>query len=262
MESALDYWTAKALLDWQVEMGVDEAIGDAPIDRYALEDRKPAPKPAVVTTAPDAPPAPVEEEVVDPVAVARLAAQAASDLAGLRAALAAFEHCEMKTAARNLIFSDGVAGAPVMVLTDPPDRDDDRAGHMFSGRSGVLLDKMLAAIGLSRSGAAAIYAAPIVPWNPPQNRDLSAAEIAMMLPFLERHIELAAPKVLVLMGNAPCHTLLKKSGMTRLRGKWVEAASLPALPMFPPVHLLAQPAAKREAWADLLALKAKLKDLQ
>ena len=252
MESALDYWTAKAALDWQVEMGVDEAIGDTPVDRYALDVKAPVPK---VEVAPDAP---AEVEEVDPVAVARSAAAAASDLDGLRAAMAAYEHCSLKAAARNLVFSDGVPGSRVMILTDAPDREEDRAGRMFTGRSGALLDKMLGAIGLSRSGDRAIYAAPVLPWNPPQNRDPNAAEFAMMLPFLTRHVALAAPDVLVLMGNGPCQALLKKTGMTRLRGNWTEACGLPALPMFPPAHLLTHTAAKREAWADLLALKAHL----
>ena len=258
MESALDFWTAKAQLDWQVEMGVDEAIGDTPLDRYALEDKAPVTRAAAPENTPaQANPAPVEE--VDAVAVARAAAQAASDLDGLRAAMAAFEHCPLKAAARHLIFADGVPGSRVMILTDAPDRNEDRAGRLFAGPSGVLLDKMLGAIGLGRSGDDAVYAAPVLPWNPPQNREPNAAEMAMMLPFLERHVDLAAPDVLVLMGNGPCQALLKKTGMTRLRGRWTEACGLPALPIFPPAHLLTNPAAKRDAWADLLALKAHLR---
>jgi len=256
MESGLEYWSAKAALDWQVELGADEAIGDVPVDRYALADKKPA-----AQAVNDAPPAVPEVEKIDPVAVARATADAAQDLDGLRAGLAAFEHCTPKAAARNLIFSDGVAGAPVMIITDAPERNDDRAGALFSGPSGVLLDKMLDAIGLGRSGAAPVYIAPILPWNPPQNRDPDADEYAMMLPFLQRHIALAAPKILVLMGNGPCHMLLQKSGMTRLRGGWTTAADLPALPMFAPAYLLQNGAAKREAWGDLLSLKARLKDI-
>lgn len=258
MESATEFWTAKAALDWQVEMGADEAIGDVPIDRYALADKKPAPKVELVA---DAPAAPAEEVEVDGAEVARAAARAAADLDGLRAAMAAFEHCALKAGARNLVFSGGVAGAPVMIITDAPDREEDRAGAMFVGRSGVLLDKMLAAIGLSRSGDAPVYIAPACPWNPPQGRDPNPDELAMMRPFLERHITLAAPKVLILMGNGPCQALLGKSGMTRLRGGWSEVAGLPAIPMFAPSYLLNNGAAKRDAWADLLALKSRLKDI-
>lgn len=258
MESGVEYWTAKAMLDWQVEMGADEAIGDTPIDRYALEDKKPAPKIAATPATPPVVPTPAE---VDAVAEARAAARAAQDLAGLQAAMGAFPHCQLSVAARNLVFSGGVAGAPVMFITDAPDREDDRAGALFSGRTGPLFDKMITAIGLSRSGDNGVYLAPVVPWNPPHNLDPNPDDLAMMLPFLQRHIELAAPKLIVLMGNSPCHALIKKSGMTRLRGTWTQAEGLPALPMFAPSYLLNTPAAKRDTWADLLSLKARLKDL-
>lgn len=246
------------MLDWQVEMGADEAIGDTPIDRYALEDKKPAPK---VVAKPDAPPSVPKPVEVDVVADASNAARAAQDLAGLQAAMVAFQHCKLSDGARNLIFSDGVAGAPVMFITDAPDRDDDRAGTLFSGRTGALFDKMIAAIGLSRTGKNGVYLAPVVPWNPPHNLDPTPADLAMMLPFLQRHIELAAPKIIVMMGNSPCHALIKKSGMTRMRGTWTEAAGLPALAMFAPSYLLNTPTAKRDTWADLLSLKARLRDL-
>ncbi len=257
MESAVDYWTSKALLDWQVEMGADEAMCDEPIDRYALEDKKPAPK---VKPADTAPPEPTPEPQVDTAAIAQSTAQAAQDLDGLRAAMLAFEHCDLKAAARNFIFSDGTAGSDVMIITDAPDRDDDRAGQLMAGRAGVLFDKMFAAIGLARTGDNAVYMAPVIPWNPPQNRDPNATELAMMVPFLKRHIELAAPKVLVLMGNGPCHALMGRSGMTRLRGKWADVENVPALPVFAPSYLLTNGPSKRDAWADLLALKSRMKD--
>ena len=263
MESGIEYWTAKALLDWQVEMGVNEAIGDKPVDRYGLKDVNPPPKP--VQTQPVSPPIATVEQEINQISAARNAANAAQDLAGLYTAMSAFNGCELKAAARNLIFSNGVAGAPVMILADAPDRDDDRAGQMFVGRTGALLDKMLVAIGLGRSGEAPIYAVPILPWNPPQDRDPNKEEIAMMLPFLQRHITLATPKILILMGNGPCQALLNKSGMTRLHGNWTDVrvgpVSLPAIPMFAPSYLLTTPSAKRDAWEDLLSLKAHLKDL-
>ena len=254
----MEFWTAKAALDWQVELGADEAIGDAPVDRYALEDKKPAVKPV---STPTAPMAPVQAVEVDVVAEAQVAADAAQDLVGLHAAMAAFDHCALKAGARNLIFSDGVAGAPVMFITDAPDRQDDRAGGLFKSASGVLFDKMLGAIGLARSGENAVYIVPTLPWNPPQNRDPNGDERAMMLPFLNRHIALAAPKLIVLMGNGPCQILINKSGMTRLRGEWTNVADRPAIPMFAPSYLMQNPAAKRNAWADLLALKARLKEV-
>ncbi len=253
MES-VDYYAALAALDWQIELGADECIANAPVDRYDVPS--PAPKPAapVVANAPS--PAPVMAE--DPVAIARAAAEAAPDLDGLRAALEAYEHCELKRGARNLVFSDGVRGARVMIVGEAPGRDEDRVGKPFVGAAGQLLDKMLAAIDLSRE--ASVYITNVLPWRPPQNRDPKPEEVAMMQPFLQRHIALAAPEVVVIMGNHACQTLLGKRGITRLRGDWTEAEGKPALPMFHPAYLLRNPAAKREAWADLLSLKARLRN--
>lgn len=256
MESAEEYWTARALLDWQIEMGVDEAIGDDAIDRYAFEDKQPKAK--VASKADDTPYVAPKAGEVDHAQIAADLANAAQDLDGLRAAMGAFEHCDLKAGARNLVFSAGTAGSDVMIITDAPDRDEDRAGALFVKSGGALFDKMFAAIGMTRDH---IYAAPVLPWNPPQNRPPNEAELAMMLPFLQRHIALAQPKILVLMGNGPCQALLGTSGMTRLRGGWTDVAGVPALPMFAPSYLLNTPMAKRDAWADLLSLKAKLKGL-
>lgn len=252
MESALDPHTALALLEWQIELGATEAIGDAPLDRYALAEAAP------VTAAPaHAAPVPAPE-ATDPVAVARAAAEACDTLDELRAALEAFELCELKKGARNLVFSDGVPGARVMIVGEAPGRDEDRAGRPFVGRAGQLLDRMLAAIGLGRD--ASVYITNVMPWRPPQNRDPRPEEIAMMKPFLARHVALAAPDLLVLVGNISCQAVLGKRGITRLRGSWQEALGRPALPMLHPAYLLRQPLAKRETWADLLALQARLRD--
>mmetsp|Transcript_18245 Transcript_18245/g.28779 ORF Transcript_18245/g.28779 Transcript_18245/m.28779 type:complete len:268 (+) Transcript_18245:31-834(+) len=266
MES-VEYHSAVAALAWQIELGADECIADAPVNRYDVAP--PASKPVTAPAVRSGPAAPVPMASVDPVAVARAAAEAAQDLEGLRAALAAFEHCELKKGARNLVFADGVPGARVMIVGEAPGRDEDREGRPFVGRAGQLLDKMLAAIGLSRDGAtgdataghrSAVYITNVLPWRPPQNRDPKPDEIAMMQPFLQRHIALAAPEVLVVVGNHSCQALLGKRGITRLRGDWVEAQGKPALPMFHPAYLLRNPAAKRDAWADLLSLQAKLRD--
>lgn len=254
MESA-EYHSALAALAWQIELGVDETIGDMPVDRYDVPAAVPKPKAAPVA-APSVMSAPVAGP--DPVAAARAAAEAAQDLDGLRAALGAYEHCELKRGARNLVFSDGVPGARVMIVGEAPGRDEDREGRPFVGRAGQLLDKMLAAIDLSRETS--VYITNVLPWRPPQNRDPKPDEIAMMQPFLYRHIALANPDVLVVVGNHSCQALLGKRGITRLRGDWTEAQGKPALPMFHPAYLLRNPAAKREAWADLLSLKARLRD--
>ncbi len=251
MESALDYHTARALLDWQIELGATEAIGDVPVDRYALPDTTPkAKKPSAAQVAPAKP------AKVDPVTVAKSAALAAGSLDQLRAAMDGFNHCELKRGARQLVFSDGTPGARVMIIGEAPGREEDREGKPFVGRAGQLLDRMLAAIDLSRSDS--VYITNVLPWRPPQNRDPKPEEIGMMKPFLERHVALAKPEVLVVMGNISCQAVLGKRGITRLRGQWDQALELPVIPMFHPAYLLRQPQMKRQAWADLLDLKARL----
>jgi len=258
MESSA-YHHDLALLEWQIELGAFEAIGDVPVNRYEVPAAVEKPKAAAPATPAVAPVPP--QARVDAVAIAEQAAAAAATLEELRAAMAAFEHCDLKKGARNLVFSDGIPGAPVMLVGEAPGRDEDRAGKPFVGRAGQLLDKMLAAIDMGRDRAEApVYITNVLPWRPPQNRDPKPEEIAMMKPFLMRHIALAKPQVLVIVGNWSCQALLGKRGITRLRGAWTEAAGVPALPIFHPAYLLRSPEFKREAWADLLSLKAKLAD--
>lgn len=254
MESALDYHTARALLEWQIELGATETIGDAPVDRYSLPDTAAKPKkPQAGQTVPQKP------KEVDPVAVAQQVARTANNLPELRATLETFEHCELKKGARKLVFADGTPEARVMIIGEAPGRDEDREGRPFVGRAGQLLDRMLEAIDLSR--AESVYITNVLPWRPPQNRDPKPEEIGMMKPFLERHVALAKPDVLVLMGNISCQAVLGKRGITRLRGNWDQAMNLPVIPMFHPAYLLRQPQMKRQAWADLLELRAKLDGL-
>ncbi|WP_171130984.1 MULTISPECIES: uracil-DNA glycosylase family protein [unclassified Ruegeria] len=252
MESGLDYYATRALLDWQIELGVTESIGDEPINRYDLPDTSPKPKAPVA-----APATPAKPEAVDPVAVAKAAASGAKSLEALREAMDAFAYCELKRGARQLVFADGVPGAKVMIIGEAPGRDEDREGKPFVGRAGQLLDRMLAAIDLDR--AQNVYITNVLPWRPPQNRDPKPEEIGMMTPFLERHVALAKPEILVVMGNISCQALLGKRGITRLRGNWDQALDLPVIPMFHPAYLLRQPQMKRQAWADLLELKARLR---
>ncbi|RAP42382.1 uracil-DNA glycosylase [Rhodovulum viride] len=257
MEPALTPQDALALLAWQVELGATEAIGESPVNRYEEVRPAPAPRPVAAAAAPAARPA-----AVDPVALARAAAAAAQDLEGLAAAMAAYEQCDLKKGARNLVFSDGHPKARVMVIGEAPGRDEDLQGKPFVGRAGQLLDRMFFHIGLGRADPAAeraLYITNVLPWRPPQNRDPEAQEVAMMLPFLERHVALADPDILVLMGNHSCGALLGRKGITRLRGHWVEALGRPALPMFHPAYLLRNPHAKRDAWHDLLMLQARLR---
>jgi DNA polymerase len=259
MESALDWHGAKALLEWYIELGAVDAIGDEPVNRYDLADAAPKAKRAQ--------PAPVTEPVpaamrVDYVADAKQRAASAHDLDALAESMAAFEGCELKKGARNFVIADGNPAARVMIVGEAPGRDEDIQGKPFVGRAGQLLDRMLAAIELSRVSPdtqSAVYITNVLPWRPPQNREPTPAELAMLTPFLERHIELADPDVLILMGNTPCAALLGKRGIMRMRGTWVEALGKPAMPMTHPAYLLRNPAAKREAWADLLEIRARLR---
>ncbi|MBT5109591.1 MAG: uracil-DNA glycosylase [Rhodospirillaceae bacterium] len=260
-------------LRWSVDAGADEAIGDAPINRYAQEAPAPpsfAPEPARAdaqattpsTTTPSA-------AAISPLAQdSRRIAQSADSLESLRAALETFDGCPLKKTATNLVFGDGEPNADVMIIGEAPGAEEDRKGAPFVGASGQLLDRMLATIGLARES---VYITNVLFWRPPGNRNPTSAEVAACLPFVQRHIELVSPKVLVFVGGAAAKTLLDRTeGIMRLRGKWYDyqipvdagdAISIPALAMFHPAYLLRTPAQKRLAWRDLLALRAKLGEL-
>ena len=148
-----------------------------------------------------------------------------------------------------------------MIIGEAPGREEDFKGEPFVGRAGQLLDKMLFSIGLSREASDAeksVYITNVMPWRPPENREPTQDEIDMMVPFLNRHIELVNPNVLVEMGNISCQSLIARRGITKIRGIWAEAFGLPVLPMLHPAYLLRNPVAKREAWFDLLSLREKV----
>lgn len=243
-------------------MGVDEAIGLTPVDRYAASaarQRRAAP----VAVAPT--PSPVVADAADAgPRSARAAAAAAGDLAALRAALAGFDGCGLKRSATNLVFADGNPGASVMVIGEAPGEEEDRQGVPFVGRSGKLLDAMLAAIGLDRDR---VYITNVLPWRPPGNRPPTGAEVAVCQPFVERHIALVAPKLLLFLGGAAAKTLLgQTTGITRLRGKWYDyrwsaEGCAQATAIFHPAYLLRSPEQKRLAWRDLLMVKNKYEQL-
>jgi len=255
-----------AALAWQVELGADEAIGDAPLNRYEeaaapAAPRTAAPPPPALAGAAAPGPAPAGAGAADAVAEARALADGARTLQELAAAMAAYDRCELKLGARNFVFADGNPNARVMIVGEAPGREEDLQGRPFVGRAGQLLDRMFAAVGLSRTSpdpATALYITNVLPWRPPQNRDPTSDELAMMTPFVERHIALADPDVVVAMGRFSLQVLTGLSGITRARGKWTQAFGRPCLPMLHPAYLLRNPAAKREAWADLLELKARL----
>jgi DNA polymerase len=253
-----DWHAALAALDWQLDAGIDEVIGERPVNRYELA----AEAPKVAVARPALPAAEAVAQAADPVAVARAVATPAGTLAELRAALAAFDLCDLKRGARNLVFADGNPAARVLVLGEAPGAEEDREGRPFVGPAGQLLDKMFEAIGLARRSpdpATALYITNVLPWRPPGNRDPEPAEIAMTLPFVERHIALVDPEVIVVMGNTPLFALTGAKGILRARGTWAQALGKPLLPMTHPAYLLRNPAAKREAWADLLSLQARLR---
>jgi len=266
------------MLKWLVDMGADEAIEALPVDRFAV----PPPTPVVenVTSARAAhsvavtPPVrtPVEpsQRVAMPLpasassASAREIAARCQTLAELRDAVSAFDGCGLRQTAKHTVFSDGNPNAPIMFIGEAPGRDEDLQGIPFVGRSGALLDRMLAAIDLERAQHA--YITNVIFWRPPGNRTPTPEEAAACAPFLVRHIELQQPKVLVLLGGTPVkHVLQLDEGITRIRGKWgvykSKLGDIPALPMFHPAYLLRQPSSKRQAWQDLLNLKAKLRAL-
>ncbi len=255
---------ALALLRWYVEMGADEAITDQPSNRLA------PPKPERIAPpagrAPAAlPPAAYAESLAEGAQSARLLAAGADTLAALEAAIAGFEGCALKRTATNTVIADGNPSAPVMIIGEAPGADEDRIGRPFVGRAGQLLDRMLAAIGLDRQG---VLITNVIYWRPPGNRTPTADEIAACLPFVLRHVALARPQMLVLAGGTAARALLPPGpGITRLRGRWLDLAipgldqPMPTLPMFHPSFLLRAPERKREAWRDLLALRARLDEL-
>jgi DNA polymerase len=256
MMPVADEKAARALLDWYLAMGVDEAIGEEPVDCFAA----PAPRPA-------ARPAPEVKTATRLVRIAPRAANApsarsigaeVSTLLELQQLVAGFDGCALKRTAKSLCFARGSEQARVMMIGEAPGRDEDLQGKPFVGRAGQLLDRMLASIGLSEEH---VYITNTVYWRPPGNRTPTPEEIEACAPFLSRQIELLSPSVLVLLGGAAAKTILGVSeGIMRLRGKWLSYAcagrDLPTLATLHPAYLLRNPEQKRLAWRDLLALKA------
>jgi len=264
---------ALAALVWQMQAGADEAVEERPVDRYAesAAAARPAapPRPIEPTAAARAAPGSAGPAAASPlisndevVSGARALAQSADSLDALRTALADFDGCPLKATAMNLCFADGDPRARLMIVGEAPGADEDRQGKPFVGRAGQLLDKMLKAIGLERGE---VYITNLLYWRPPGNRTPTAAETAACLPFLQRQIELVEPELLVFAGGAAAKTLMgTTSGILSLRGKWTNyshaglPAPIPALPTLHPAYLLRQPAQKRLAWRDLLAIKTRL----
>jgi DNA polymerase len=280
-----------AMLDWLRAAGADEAIGDTPVDRYAIArehaaartspqgqpgEAAPAPSDQSRTAAGDVPsgaraPERTKDAAWRPsggdlvsadaaLSTARAMAAEARTLDQLRDALHRFDGCSLKATAKHTVFADGSPDARVVVVGEAPGADEDRQGKPFVGRAGHLLDRMLEPIGLRRSDS--VYITNILFWRPPGNRTPSAAEKAACLPFVERHLALMAPDFILFTGGQAAQTLLGRTeGVLKLRGRWFTyqnpdlAAPVSALVTLHPAYLLRQPAQKRLAWRDLLLLK-------
>ncbi|MCE9508005.1 MAG: uracil-DNA glycosylase [Alphaproteobacteria bacterium] len=254
------------LLQWYMDIGVDEAIGEELIDRTRIVEKPPVISATILPiTQVSPPPAPIIG-TIEALGEAKVLAAAAKTVEELKAALEGFQGLSLKRTATQIVFADGAPTARVMLVGEVPGADEDRIGRPFAGASGQLLDKMLAAIGLSRENN--VYITNVINWRPPGNRTPSEAELALSLPFVQRHIELVNPAVLVYVGGVATKALLQSSqSVMRLRGKWMDYSSeglqqpIPSLAMFNPTYLIGSPAQKGLAWADLLMLKAKLQEL-
>jgi DNA polymerase len=262
---------ARELLAFYVEAGVDTPLGEVPVDRFADDLRAaPVPEPTSRPNAPSSAESPRPGAPALPLAAppspdaaalaARDAVQGIATLEDLRAALDAFEGCALKGTATQLVFADGNPQAKIMLVGEAPGRDEDIEGLPFVGRSGKLLDRMLAAVGLDRSS---VYIANIIPWRPPGNRTPTPQESQICLPFIQRQIELADPDILVCLGGPSAQTLLGiRDGITKMRGRWFNfdtgKREIRAMPTFHPAFLLRSPLQKRLAWRDFLAIKKAL----
>jgi uracil-DNA glycosylase len=280
---------ARELLSFYVETGVEDLVGEAPVDRFADSEAAPA-----LLPSPAAPPRPkrmlaepMRPEPVRPptamrqqpesqprsegsattlasaevaVMAARDAARSAETLEALRAIMAGFEGCALRLTAKQLVFADGNPQARLMCVGEAPGREEDLEGLPFVGPSGRLLDRMLKAIGLDRT---AVYIANVIPWRPPGNRDPTPQESTICLPFIRRQIELVDPDVLVCLGKPATAALLGiTDGIRRVRGRWVTfhtgTREIRTMPTYHPAYLLRSPLEKRHAWRDFLAIKKAL----
>ncbi len=265
-------------LYWQLAMGVDEAVAEQPVDRRVTpvtasvsvsitsvqgfsENSADSLTGQHIEIARALPVVPVQKPTLVPSFVPGNVH--ATNLEELRAELQAFEGCALKKTSKNLVFADGNPTASIMMVGEAPGEDEDRQGLPFVGVSGKLLDKMIGCIGLDRTN---VYISNIVPWRPPGNRNPTDSEVAVCLPFTERHIAIVRPKFLILLGAVAVKSLLKsKDGITKIRGKQFtytytdvvtnEAVTIPCFPMFHPAYLLRQASQKRLAWNDLLLFK-------
>lgn len=271
-----------AALQWHLDQGMDEVLSDQPggLMQASVADPVPETSPALSQSAPVSTRSPVAAPVLPLQGTPELRheairlAAAAQTLEELRAALATFEGIAIRKTATNLVFCDGNPQAPIMLIGEAPGADEDRLGKPFVGVSGQLLDKILKCIDLERTyadSARSIYISNILNWRPPGNRTPTPQEIELSLPFIERHIALAQPKLLIFCGGVSAKALLNTNdGISKLRGRWhsyvaqtpgLESAPIPAIATYHPSYLLRTPTQKKAVWQDMLILMEKLQEL-
>ena len=275
MQENLNRHELEDVLRFYAESGLDYAVLDTAVDQFAaFEAQKNAVKPD--STAPVLPITQGERRPVQQtaraaaipdeaaIASAHTIAHACQSIPALIEALIAFEGCGLKFTAKNLVFCDGNLQAQIMFISDVPGREDDLENRLLTGPVGLLFDRMLASIDLDRTR---VYLGSMIAWRPPGNRTPTAFEIEVCRPFIQRHIELAAPKYLVFLGELPAKALSgSPESILRQRGQWrgytlTDGTVIPSLAMLHPSYLMKQPSQKRLAWADLLSLKARLGEL-
>ncbi len=269
----------RELLHFYAEAGVDTPLEDAPVDRFSQIEAKRVGASPAQAARPSQQQRPEQPAVSQPapsilskasvpddakIAMARQMASSAATLEELREQLAAFDGCNLKFTAKNLVFADGNPAAPIMFVGEAPGREEDLEGVPFIGRSGQLLDRMFAAIGLDRTS---VYIANTIPWRPPGNRTPTPLETEICRPFFERQIELANPRLLVALGGPAAKALTNATeGILRLRGNWkahltASGVQIPVMPTLHPAYLLRNPAQKRFAWRDFVNVKMRLRAL-
>ncbi len=265
---------ALSALAWLLDAGADEAVLDAPVNRFGAAAAPPPPPPASPRASAPMRPSPqggresgssASSPSTDAIGRAMEMAASCNSLEELRVALEAFEGCALKKTATHTVFADGTPSHRILFIGEAPGAEEDRQGKPFVGRAGQLLDKMLSAIGLDRRTNT--YITNVLNWRPPGNRDPSPEEAAICLPFLRRHIELVAPEIIVLLGaTAAKHVTGRTDGIMRLRGQWLDyfaaGKMVPVMPTLHPAYLLRQPAHKKLAWHDLQAIEDKVKSLR
>lgn len=276
------------LIDWYVEMGITTAISHTPADHFKFVPLpaigyaaapKPVQKPVtrstplpsspVVSSAPAGPSAPLNIPRSKMSQESRNIANACQTLADLKEALGTFDACALKFSATNMVFSDGNPEAKIMLVGEAPGADEDREGIPFVGGAGQLLDRALATIGLNRTN---VYITNVLPWRPPGNRPPTPQEIAQCLPFVERHIALIKPKILILLGGVATKAILNDNdGIMKIRGQWrdytcpglegADGVTIRTMATYHPAFLMRSPSQKAQLWQDLMLIEDAVKEL-